>query len=338
MIIKILFIFLIIFIINYFFKKFNYLNSRTGSSHQLFANISIPLSGGIFMSLPIIYFFLEHYPIFIFFYFLLFFLGIFSDLSIIKSPKTRFLLQFIILAFFSISTKLEVLPSRIDLIDSYLMGTAISYLFTSFCLMVLINGSNFIDGLNGLMLGYFLIILFILFKSDLHFFINLEVENKILIFLIFCSVLILNFSNYLFSGDNGSYSLSFLVGYFLIKIYNLDNNISPYFIILLLWYPCFENLFSIIRKKLTKRDPLSPDNNHLHHYLFLILKSKLKISKLIANNLASILINLINFFILYVGSNNINNTILQFQLIVLASIFYVFIYFFLRRITLKILM
>jgi UDP-N-acetylmuramyl pentapeptide phosphotransferase/UDP-N-acetylglucosamine-1-phosphate transferase len=33
--------------------------------------------------------------------------------------------------------------------------------------MILINGSNFIDGLNGLLLGYFLIVIFIFFKNDL---------------------------------------------------------------------------------------------------------------------------------------------------------------------------
>ena len=33
--------------------------------------------------------------------------------------------------------------------------------------MILINGSNFIDGLNGLLLGYFLLILFILYKLNL---------------------------------------------------------------------------------------------------------------------------------------------------------------------------
>ena len=32
--------------------------------------------------------------------------------------------------------------------------------------MILINGSNFIDGLNGLLLGYFLLIIFILLSHQ----------------------------------------------------------------------------------------------------------------------------------------------------------------------------
>ena len=69
-------------------------------------------------------------------------------------------------------------------------------------------------------------------------------------------------------GDNGAYSLGFLIGFILIEIYNSNKEISPYFIVLLLWYPCFEILFSIIRKILFKINPLKPDTGHLHQKLF----------------------------------------------------------------------
>ena len=147
------------------------------------------------------------------------------------------------------------------------MGTFISF-FTAFCLMVLINGSNFIDGLNGLLLGYFLIIILILFKLNLFSLIDISTEAAFFIVLTISFILILNFCNQLFIGDNGAYSLSFLVGCLLIKIYNLNNFISPYFIILLLWYPCFENSFSIIRKIIYKKT-LKPDNAHTFIIIYL---------------------------------------------------------------------
>ena len=58
-------------------------------------------------------------------------------------------------------------------------------------------------------------------------------------------------------GDAGAYILSFFVGYLIIKCHNFNPNISPYFFITLLWYPCFENLFSIIRKLKNKFSPLN---------------------------------------------------------------------------------
>ena len=114
--------------------------------------------------------------------------------------------------------------------------------------MILINGSNFIDGLNGLLLGYFLIILLILL--DLGYLIDISNSQYLLLLLIsgIVFLLILNLFNLLYLGDGGSYVIGFVLGYILIAVYN-QNIISPFFIILLIWYPCFENLFSIIRKK-----------------------------------------------------------------------------------------
>ena len=77
-------------------------------------------------------------------------------------------------------------------------------------------------------------------------------------------------------GDSGSYALGLMCGYFLIKIYELNQEISPYFIILLLWYPCFENLFSIIRKFSFRKSPINADNNHLHQLVYFYLKKKRK--------------------------------------------------------------
>ena len=80
-------------------------------------------------------------------FFCLFVIGLLSDLNILSSAKKDFLQLILILLFVFIS-KLEVLPTRIDFIDKNFKNTYTSYLFTVFCLMILVNGSNFIDGLN----------------------------------------------------------------------------------------------------------------------------------------------------------------------------------------------
>ena len=105
-------------------------------------------------------------------------------------------------------------------------------------------------------MGYFLsivIILLILSQSS-KIIIN---ENQIMIlFYVMSFLFILNLFNFLYLGDSGSYLIGFLYGYFLIDINSLNPLISPYFIALLLWYPAFENLFSIIKKKNYKIRPL----------------------------------------------------------------------------------
>ena len=48
------------------------------------------------------------------------------------------------------------------------------------------------------------------------------------------------------------------------------------FIVIILWYPAFETLFSIIRKIIYKSQPSSPDNYHLHHLIYLFFNKKNK--------------------------------------------------------------
>ena len=59
----------------------------------------------------------------------------------------------------------------------------------------------------------------------------------------------------------------------MIELHKYDPNVSPFYVVLLLWYPCFENLFSIIRKFSLKKSPINADNNHLHQLIFIYLKN-----------------------------------------------------------------
>ena len=326
-----IFLYIIItLILNEFFIRKNYIQSFTGSKHQQFTNSSVPLSGGIFLILPIIYIFFNDFKIMSIILFLLFLIGLLSDLNIIISPKKRFLIQLFIVSVFVLLTKLHVLPTRIFFIDKYLTDSILIYFFTIFCLMILINGSNFIDGLNGLLLGYFLIVIFIFYKANLIQDIILSQKYFFYFFVIIVFVLILNFLNKLFLGDSGAYLLSFLMGFISIKIYNFNNNISPYFIILLLWYPCFENLFSIIRKKIEKANPLLPDNKHLHQYLYNYIFLKFKFNQKLSNNLSSLLINLFNLIIFFVASKHYESSLIQLSILTFLIVLYVISYKFLK--------
>ena len=325
--------FITVLFFNYLLKKYKILNSYSGSIHQKFANDSTTLSGGIYIFIPfILWFFFEFSLIFIFCASLFFILGLLSDLNYLNNPKLRLFIQFIILVFFVFSLEIEVLPTRIDFIDNNFQNTFLSYFFTVFCLLILLNGSNFIDGLNGLLLGYIILILFFLFKLEILFLTDTNFVNIYYFIFLLLFLLILNYFNFLFLGDNGSYLLSFIIGYLLIIIYNNTTHLSPYFIILLLWYPCFENLFSIIRKKIYKNDPLKADNYHLHHYLYKYVKNKFEVSKLFANNLTSIIVNLFNFIIFYIGSEYKNLTYVQLSLIIFCILIYFSAYFFLKNI------
>ena len=185
--------------------------------------------------------------------------------------------------------------------------------------------------MNSLLLGYFtsvLIVLFLLANFN-NLILDFEFVQKAIICL---SILFfLNIFGLLFVGDNGAYLISILVGYILIKFSNENFIVSPYFIAVLLWYPAYENLFSIIRKMLKKYSPSKPDNNHLHQLIFKKLKQKLKFKKEILNTFTGILINLYNLFIFLIAVNNFSNTKILALILIVNMLIYTSLYAVLKK-------
>ena len=315
-----------ILFINHILIKNNFLQSLTGDRHQLFIeNKNIPLSGGLFLFFFSVLFFINEIKFYIFF--IIFLIGILSDIKILKSAKIRFLIQIITIITLVINFDLIINDLRIPFLNFLLENKIFSYLFFSFCLLIVTNGTNFIDGLNGLVLGYYIIVLsFILNLGMINDYesINILIINYMIIL---SYLLMFNFLNKLYLGDSGSYFLGFLVGVLLIIIYKQNPIFSPFYIVLLLWYPCFENLFSIIRKYRFNLSPLKADNKHLHQLLFYYYNKRLNFSKLLSNNIASLTINSVNLIFFTLASNYIYNSFAQIVIIILLISIYILSYF-----------
>ena len=240
----------LVLLINLLFIKKDILPSFSGDNHQKLASIkSIPLSGGIFLLSVFCLIFLKTFLMYFIFIISIFLIGLFSDLKILKSAKIRLLLQSAIIFSFVTFFDLQITSTRLEFFDEVLRNKFISYLFVSFCILIIVNGSNFLDGLNTLVLGYYLLVSYIIYKTELYNYINFEPKLFLFWFFFLTFIYMVNFFNLLYLGDNGAYFLGFVYSFILILIYNNHPTITPYFIILLLWYPGFENLFSIIRKK-----------------------------------------------------------------------------------------
>ena len=262
-----------IYLSNSYIVKNKYLLNFSGESHQKFLGTKkVPLSGGIFLILFLSTVFIEKDIITYIFMIFIFILGLFSDLKILSLPSRRLFYQFILIILFVYFSDINTILTRVIFIDYALKNYYISIFFTTFCLIILVNGTNFIDGLNGLALTYYLIVIALLYKLNLLTGINFSNFNVINLFYLLFIMTIFNFFNKFYLGDSGAYLLGFLIGYILIKIHNHNPNISPFFVVLLLWYPCFENLFSIIRKFKLGKSPVFPDNRHFHQLLFYFLE------------------------------------------------------------------
>ena len=212
-----------------------------------------------------------------------------------------------------------------------LSNQVFAYFFSTFCLLILVNGSNFIDGLNGLLISYSLLVIYILGFLGLISDQIISDQNFDLILWLMLLVLFLNIFNILMIGDSGAYLLGLLLGFLIITSHTNNLDVSPYFYISIIWYPCFENLFSILRKLNNNSSPLNPDNKHLHQLVFFFIKKRLKLSVIFSNNLSSAILIFFNFLIIYICSLNPSSTIYQVKLIICSALLYISGYLILNK-------
>jgi len=322
----------------YIFKKNHILIDKTlFSNHKKLINSPLkspPLCGGLIIFICSLLFFKELILLNLFGLFVLI-LGVFSDSNKISSPKIRLFLQIILLLSFVLLIDLKINDIRVDFLNSLLNINSISIIFTIFCILVLINGSNFLDGINTLLLGYYILVCgFLIFLSNEH---NLIINQNIKLLLIFLIIIFLfNFFGKIFLGDSGAYLISFYLAFFVIDFSTKNASVSPYLICFLLWYPAFENLFSILRRVIKKRKVQEPDQNHLHQMIYNLLIKKKLINYKFVNTLTGLVINLFNFtMFINVYKYYSKVTLSRIDILVLGIIInifvYLFLYFFIKK-------
>tara|TARA_Y100000591_G_C21705602_1_gene630610 strand:- start:269 stop:949 length:681 start_codon:yes stop_codon:yes gene_type:complete len=218
-----------------------------------------------------------------------------------------------------------------DWANSLLENYYFNIFFVLFCFLVLINGSNFIDGNNGISLGYFLIIFVLIYNLINEKIIIYDETFLISIISLLSILLIFNLFNKLYLGDSGVYLLSLFTGYILVELFTKNQNISPYYIVNIFWYPAFEILFSLIRKMKSKYSPLMPDTVHIHQLLFFYFAKKIKLRKSLLNSITGISIILYNGIILYFASENIYNTKNQVFILFFSLSLYLITYYLLIK-------
>ena len=267
------------------------------SKPQAFHRYAIPRSGGLAGIISLNIFFFFYYLLYsnvlheyIFICNLMFLIGFLDDIKIKVSPSKRLMLMIIFL-FFSIHTlSLKISNVDIPFLISILEIDIFSSIFVLICFLFIINGSNLIDGFNGLLTINLVIINLILLYINIS-----SGNNEFSIFLIgqiiiLLSFILFNFPNAkIFFGDSGSYVMGTLVALNSIITNNLNPDYSSFFFASILFYLFFEVFFSFVRKAIKKKSPVLPDNKHLHMLTY--EKVSLIFGKDKGNYMNSIIIN-----------------------------------------------
>jgi len=256
-----------------------------------------------------------------------FLLGLADDFNIEIKPALRLAVLFMISLLFYYVLGIKAYNLNIPFVDYLFTFEIFALLFICFAVAGMINAFNMIDGINGLLMLFCLsvclsILIFPQSAINLEFYLYL-----VALFFAILGVFILNFPfGRIFLGDGGAYFLGAMIVIGLIKYYQV-NDLSPWYVMLMLVYPVTDVLFSIYRRITLQVSTLEPDNLHLHHLIYKRV-SKLELE---SENKKHFLVTFMTFIIyspFLLGANYFSKDtqILQILTLIFVSI-YIVIYF-----------
>ena len=204
------------------------------------------------------------------------FIGAKEDLFQNTSPKLRLIFMIV-----SASLFIYLLPTNLPEIDFPLINQALSFsilkeIFFMFSILVIVNGNNLIDGVNGNLA--FTNIIQLISIGLLAFIVGDEslVQLSCLLLLPLIIFTLFNFPfGKIFCGDAGAYFYGFAISASVIYLFGSHRDLLSWNAIILMFYPSFELLFSFIRKKFIDRiSPFNADLKHLHSIIYKYLHAK----------------------------------------------------------------
>jgi len=268
------------------YKKFDDFNHR--SSHNTLATRTGGI--GVFATLLIVssYYYFNKVELFDYSLFIplsiMFIVGVYDDFYH-ADFKLKFLLQIIVAKI--IIDQGYVITNYHGLFGLYEVPWLLAQLSTVFVFLVIINGINFIDGIDGLAITEVIkTILLIEFFSA-----NQTILTPLSILLVF-SLIALYYFNFkkkskVFLGDGGSLLLGSIVSIYIFYVLGDQYTFKAgfqinkvLFSILILIYPLLDLLRVFIIRIKNGTSPFEADQNHLHHRLL----------KLGANHITTVLI------------------------------------------------
>ena len=244
-----------------------------------------------------------------------------------------FLISMLVYSFYLLDSGFNIISNLNGFLGIYELGPILSFVFTCFVYLSIMNAINLTDGIDGY-LAIFSIFFFLsfLYMNDINDFYTL---NSISTIIIASSAIFLryNFSKKgkkLFVGDAGSLFIGFWMAYYLIHyistapsaklvdVFSIKLENIPVIAISLISIPVLDTLRVMLVRILNRKSPFSADTNHLHHILLNSGMTHLRTSLFLT------VINCFNCVAIFLIEPNFNSKELTLIYIFISLAWYVF--------------
>ena len=207
-------------------------------------------------------------PVFIF--------GLAEDLTKNVSPRLRLISSLVAGAAFIFIFDTHLTKTGFEVSDQLLAFPFLAILLIVLAISSLINAMNIVDGLNGLSIGSSLAMMLsvavVAFKvGDWE-----VVQFALTVSICLIGVALFNFPiGRMFMGDSGAYLMGGIVAFSVILISERNDDVSPFFGLLVIAYPFYELMRTMLRRiRATDVNVMAPDLEHLHSLIFTNLQSR----------------------------------------------------------------
>jgi UDP-N-acetylmuramyl pentapeptide phosphotransferase/UDP-N-acetylglucosamine-1-phosphate transferase len=196
--------------------------------------------------------------------------GLLEDFTRKVSPAKRLVATALSAALAGIFLPAQITHTGLSAIDAFYIGSWFALPLTVFAVAGLANAVNIIDGFNGLasMTGA------IMLAAIAHT--AFLVDDRVVLGLALLGIgaiigfFLWNFPlGLIFLGDGGAYFMGFYLAELAILLVQRNDEVSPFFPVLVFIYPISETLFSIYRRRFVRaQSPSAPDGVHLHQLIY----------------------------------------------------------------------
>ncbi|MDC0457939.1 glycosyltransferase [Alphaproteobacteria bacterium] len=285
-------------------NKHIYITADTFEGPQKIHKNSIPRIGGIAIVLSLlVHIFLidiqykQIFTILILSGLPVFIVGLTEDITKAVKPMYRLMSSCMsgLLATYLLS--LQILSTNIILIDITLSIWIIPFFLAMFSITLLSQSFNIIDGLNGLAIGISIIILMSVLYLAVLFYDTELVYLSILFLSCFFGFFVFNFfTGKIFLGDGGAYFIGYISACLVLTLAMRHQMISPFAILLIVFYPIYETLRSFFRRVFSRKlKYFEADSKHFHSILNAYFSLHCKHKNQSTNSFSALLILIVIF-------------------------------------------